>query len=734
MVDHTRVDQIAARLRAGVDIKERRFRLKTYPATFLGTDAVSFLIESEKVSTSEALKLGNLLIREKIFHHVCDDHLLENGKLFYRFYKDEENLKSKVLTKSNEQPENEKTKTSSVKESNNNTGARANKKSDFKSTLTTQQQLIQLRLSVDRGLSDAEAERKHMQLQFEGIMYEYERSIRTLLRVVLVLSVILLFVAAWQLFVAASGFMSSWWGHLFVMLCVAYGISTVKNSAQSVASRHGVESLIHLITGQTMNSTNTITADTNTDTNTIQRSAQSLIIGSTKGGKRNHSSTTNTMRAKRTKSTTTITSSSKSSVDNAIELIPSSLDVSKLLIEHAVEIRKLQKLAPVPQIQDPYLQYDDIFYLRYILSFGSAEKAKDPVEYTFKFRSATKFQNLAKKLDNDEFLQLPGVVEAKKWQVGAPLEGVLTKETGGGVAVMIRMGLCNMSMMHDRISKDDMYEMNLGQREGAYQLCDRLTRKTGMLCKQSMFMDMNGATLSSMMDRRQGNTHAEMSKISSRLYPQLMDKFCILNAPSWMGWFMSIYKKIGSKRSIAKFELFTSTEQMWSSAWAKERLIRANFPYFVGGDVPEEKLSDDLNGNDLQIDPLPQLIVGARSKETVEIEIVESSTSTSDATSDSTSTSTSTSLSSSISIQYCFHLVKSSLEYRVTFEPSDGSSNIIVVRERETVKAEDGPRNGVWNVETQGIPGIIKVEFDNSSSTWSSKTVMYSFDVQIKEQ
>ena len=42
MVDHTRVDQIAARLRAGVDIKERRFRLKTYPATFLGTDAVVF--------------------------------------------------------------------------------------------------------------------------------------------------------------------------------------------------------------------------------------------------------------------------------------------------------------------------------------------------------------------------------------------------------------------------------------------------------------------------------------------------------------------------------------------------------------------------------------------------------------------------------------------------------------------------------------------------------------------
>ena len=242
-------------------------------------------------------------------------------------------------------------------------------------------------------------------------------------------------------------------------------------------------------------------------------------------------------------------------------------------------------------------------------------------------------------------------------------------------------------------------------------MCDKLTRETGMLCKQSMFMDMSGASLSSMMDRRQGTTHAEMSKISSRLYPQLMDKFCILNAPSWMGFFMSIYKKIGSARSAAKFELFTSTEQMWKSEWAKKRLVRSNFPHFVGGNVPEEELSNDLNGKDLQIDPLPQVVVGARSKEVVEIEIVESSS------------------SSSISIEYCFHVVKSSLECTVSFESNDGS-NVIVVSDCETVKAEDGPKNGAWSVENHGKPGKIIVEFDNSSSTWSSKTVIYSFDVK----
>ena len=55
-------------------------------------------------------------------------------------------------------------------------------------------------------------------------------------------------------------------------------------------------------------------------------------------------------------------------------------------------------------------------------------------------------------------------IDPKKWQVGAPLENVFTKETGGGVAVLIRAGMCNMSMMHDRITKEDMWEMNLVKR------------------------------------------------------------------------------------------------------------------------------------------------------------------------------------------------------------------------------------------------------------------------------
>ena len=81
--------------------------------------------------------------------------------------------------------------------------------------------------------------------------------------------------------------------------------------------------------------------------------------------------------------------------------------------------------------------------------------------------------------------------------------------------------------------------------------------------------------------------HEKISLVSANVYPQLQDKFCIVNAPSWMSWLMSIFRKILSKRSMDKVELFTSDEEMWNSEWAKKRLVRELLPSFMGGGVME---------------------------------------------------------------------------------------------------------------------------------------------------
>ncbi|WP_330202277.1 hypothetical protein [Cyanobacterium sp. Dongsha4] len=73
----------------GVEIKNRNYRLKTYPLCFIGSEAVNWMEKKYDISKAEALKLGQTLINEKIIHHVTDNHDFKNDYLFYRFYLDE---------------------------------------------------------------------------------------------------------------------------------------------------------------------------------------------------------------------------------------------------------------------------------------------------------------------------------------------------------------------------------------------------------------------------------------------------------------------------------------------------------------------------------------------------------------------------------------------------------------------------------------------------------------------
>jgi hypothetical protein len=73
----------------GLEIKERNYRFKTYPRCFTAQDAVKWLIETQKVTKPEALKLGQNLVDLKLIHHVTDDHDFKDDYLFFRFYIDE---------------------------------------------------------------------------------------------------------------------------------------------------------------------------------------------------------------------------------------------------------------------------------------------------------------------------------------------------------------------------------------------------------------------------------------------------------------------------------------------------------------------------------------------------------------------------------------------------------------------------------------------------------------------
>ena len=72
----------------GIEIKDRRYKLKTYPQCFIGSEAVEWLSKKLDISAEEAVQIGQRLIDEKWIHHVSNKHQFENDYLFYRFEKD----------------------------------------------------------------------------------------------------------------------------------------------------------------------------------------------------------------------------------------------------------------------------------------------------------------------------------------------------------------------------------------------------------------------------------------------------------------------------------------------------------------------------------------------------------------------------------------------------------------------------------------------------------------------
>eukprot|EP00944_MAST-04C_sp_MAST-4C-sp1_P000092 g92.t1 len=85
-----KLSALASALKENIPIKDRKHHFRNYPSTFLGRDALDWLICSKNASSiAEAKQLGNILISAGYFHHVHDEHTLKDENLFYRFYEDE---------------------------------------------------------------------------------------------------------------------------------------------------------------------------------------------------------------------------------------------------------------------------------------------------------------------------------------------------------------------------------------------------------------------------------------------------------------------------------------------------------------------------------------------------------------------------------------------------------------------------------------------------------------------
>lgn len=87
---------LVRRLKAGISVQDRLFAFHVYHSCFVGSDAVEWLKNDQKLTKEEALSLGNKLMAKHFFHHVTRnrERRLEDTYQFYKFLGD-----SGVLTK-----------------------------------------------------------------------------------------------------------------------------------------------------------------------------------------------------------------------------------------------------------------------------------------------------------------------------------------------------------------------------------------------------------------------------------------------------------------------------------------------------------------------------------------------------------------------------------------------------------------------------------------------------------
>lgn len=76
------------RSEAGFAVQDRSYRGVTYPRSFVGSEAVDWMLAQGR-TINEALSIGQQLVELSLIHHVLDAHPFKNEKLFYRFYRDE---------------------------------------------------------------------------------------------------------------------------------------------------------------------------------------------------------------------------------------------------------------------------------------------------------------------------------------------------------------------------------------------------------------------------------------------------------------------------------------------------------------------------------------------------------------------------------------------------------------------------------------------------------------------
>ena len=386
------------------------------------------------------------------------------------------------------------------------------------------------------------------------------------------------------------------------------------------------------------------------------------------------------------------------------------VNVDALLSEHASRVNALlDELAGDAPLGEGE---DEIWALRFVLSHSHPSDDAAAA-------SAARF---CRRWRAENAAMLEAAREGRPLPPHAAIEALVATAYHGATkrgepVYVIRAGIANAAVLMATVAEQDVVDWMMYKKEQGFLRCDALTRSTRTLTKLVTVNDLNHVSLLQGTDSKFQAALGKASKLSERLYPQLLGRAVLVNVPRFMAVLYPLFKVFMSKKTLTKIAICpgrTLTEDVSACPFAGRAIDAAALPTFLGGacrckqgcvgGVPNDQcvVASPASGDGRTLH-----VVGPREKHEAFVEV-----------------------DAGDKVAWTLEVVERGVEFSASLRARDGAGPPVTLVPATKYKAKDGPREGVF---TAPAAGTVVATFDNSYSVFNSKTVKYRVAV-LSEQ
>ena len=185
---------------------------------------------------------------------------------------------------------------------------------------------------------------------------------------------------------------------------------------------------------------------------------------------------------------------------------------------------------------------DDTFLLRYILSFGSAKSAEEPILKALEWRHNNR--QMLKDLHERNIIPYEEIVKKYICLEQHPLT------TDSEPVIFLKLENINIGDLLNHITIEQFGDYLMMFNERNFQLCDSISREKNQFVKQLFVIDMHNASMWSLMNPTAITYVGALQDIAYYLFPEINDKIILRNVPYFIKMFYSFLSVENLKKII----------------------------------------------------------------------------------------------------------------------------------------------------------------------------------------